>query len=762
MEKDHSRLINAGNDLDQACLTWLPIDVASGEISVYEYSPEAGYTGGATFYCSEARGYKDLGKTSSGRGSLTSVYKIQSHIYFEGGQGGGDCSGIVANPTDNIFFCADSTYGWAIPPVKQGEIYSLPPGSLDRQIDERALIRFVDTQGNQKVSIKLQDVEWYGPYCITDDNWASGYFKPWNGSVPGYSSSDYNFYILEGEPPCDRGSPQYTRVLLIFNKSDHKLHAISAYLNHGAEGKGGVSYQLYYYLTETCNEIVQSATAINNKAWTDRVLRRTDFYIPRPNETNFSSIRINRPYGRMSLTSAPQGNEYFIVSDKSLANNQNNYQSTTSPFACVNGICGGGDSPPGMCIWPDTKFGHFCSQSSDCNDGNTQNGICTGYFSGSCSTDSNKQCITNADCGGGGICQNYRSMANIPLGIGRDRVREIFAAEYGLYSFGNSGWIQQSGLIDESETLGSAPTVRAVNFSVGMIPLGEGDANKFTVIYDGLARPVDSNLEIKTSEAITLAFYAYNANGEQMPLRGVYVDWGDGSPVSGALGAYKNHKFRCAKPTLPNGEKNPSYNWGDTPSACVDDSGMQKGYFTYTHVYTIPGNYKPKIFVSDNWEWCAVGGWRCGFNNDSSWIKYGGTINVSAPPGGIGTYVAGPMTISPGSVVNSCGRQGGPFTPSGRTYTVINKGTATMSWTASSSQPWLTVTPNSGTIGPGGSRVVNAVLNSQVNNLSPGNYTATISFSNTTNNTPPAPVTRTFNLQVVSPLDACSIANIED
>ncbi len=61
----------------------------------------------------------------------------------------------------------------------------------------------------------------------------------------------------------------------------------------------------------------------------------------------------------------------------------------------------------------------------------------------------------------------------------------------------------------------------------------------------------DRDAIITRGDKLKLSFYAYNANGEQMPMRGIEIDWGDNKQQSwsggGALASYKNFKQECTR-----------------------------------------------------------------------------------------------------------------------------------------------------------------------------------------------------------------------
>ena len=57
-----------------------------------------------------------------------------------------------------------------------------------------------------------------------------------------------------------------------------------------------------------------------------------------------------------------------------------------------------------------------------------------------------------------------------------------------------------------------------------------------------------------------------------------------------------------------------------------------------------------------------------------------------------------------------------------------------MTWTAGKTAAWITLSPTSGSIQPGANTPLTVTINSTANNLTTGNYSDTISFTNTVNN----------------------------
>ena len=90
------------------------------------------------------------------------------------------------------------------------------------------------------------------------------------------------------------------------------------------------------------------------------------------------------------------------------------------------------------------------------------------------------------------------------------------------------------------------------------------------------------------------------------------------------------------------------------------------------------------------------------------------------------------LSISPSDGLLSVGLVGGPFEPPCKTYTLTNEDTSALNWTAEGTQSWLDVTPGGGTLSPSASVPVEICINSTANTLAEGNYTDTVSFTNTT------------------------------
>ncbi len=88
------------------------------------------------------------------------------------------------------------------------------------------------------------------------------------------------------------------------------------------------------------------------------------------------------------------------------------------------------------------------------------------------------------------------------------------------------------------------------------------------------------------------------------------------------------------------------------------------------------------------------------------------------------------LRITPFTGFSSIGSPGGLFVPPGADYTLSNVGTNSLNWSATSTQPWLTVNPSRASLAPGAGTNVTVVINTNAQSLGYGTYTATLRFSN--------------------------------
>ena len=90
------------------------------------------------------------------------------------------------------------------------------------------------------------------------------------------------------------------------------------------------------------------------------------------------------------------------------------------------------------------------------------------------------------------------------------------------------------------------------------------------------------------------------------------------------------------------------------------------------------------------------------------------------------------LSVTPMTSWSPSGTVGGPFASGTTVYTLVNTGAVPVSWTASKTQPWLTLSSQSGVIAVGGSTTVTATINPGANTLNAATYSDNISFANLT------------------------------
>jgi len=97
------------------------------------------------------------------------------------------------------------------------------------------------------------------------------------------------------------------------------------------------------------------------------------------------------------------------------------------------------------------------------------------------------------------------------------------------------------------------------------------------------------------------------------------------------------------------------------------------------------------------------------------------------------TPTPGSLSVTPAAGLVSTGAQGGPFSPAGQVYTLTNTGQTEINWTASTTQPWLTLSAAGGNLAGGASVIITASINSTATGLPAGSYAGAVTFTNATN-----------------------------
>jgi subtilisin family serine protease len=110
-------------------------------------------------------------------------------------------------------------------------------------------------------------------------------------------------------------------------------------------------------------------------------------------------------------------------------------------------------------------------------------------------------------------------------------------------------------------------------------------------------------------------------------------------------------------------------------------------------------------------------------------IATGGRLNVHQA-----MLAADSMTVTLGNFT-ATGNAGGPFLPTTQSYTIKNRTAASISWAATTSAGWVSLSQTSGTLATGASVTVVASIHPSAAGYADGVYPATLTFRNVTANT---------------------------
>ena len=137
-------------------------------------------------------------------------------------------------------------------------------------------------------------------------------------------------------------------------------------------------------------------------------------------------------------------------------------------------------------------------------------------------------------------------------------------------------------------------------------------------------------------------------------------------------------------------------------------------------------------------------GWSGDFSSSSNPT----TLTLDGPKNMVANFTAAPgsLVVTPSNGWSVSGGPGGPFNPSTYTCTLQNAGCTAITWIASQSQAWMSLSSTSGSLDPGASTTVVASLNETANSLAVGTYSDAVTFANTTNGN--GNTTRPINLAV--------------
>jgi len=612
LEQDQSRLINAGDATSRACLTWLPIDTVAGDISIYDFNPEAGFQSSA-YYCSAATGYNlindnqttsNLFQPISGVGTSfitksilpDSTVKGPNIHTFTSSSGDVNWPSGGANGENIMFSDANMKSGFYKITGKMDNDLSISFGLSDalRVMGGKSAIAAIRVKGIYSKGGFNNCFMAYGDLCnyeILTRNQPS-VFREKKGS------SDAPCAGQEGASCALSINVNWkTDKDIPYSKTEDPINGITdaqsdAYINnfiqiHFSDGLSGVfdyGFVVEFIPYNSCQEVVQVSDGTNSKAFTDNLLRRTDLQVALYDDAGktglgFTSTRRPNYYGYMPL---PPTRSMIVTNDPNRigladggGDNAISYDSTGTPYSCTTFGCSPTEANKvGLCV-RGFNIGKTCKFATDCDEkpAEPKDGICSGYFSGVCMEGATPKvgtsCIMDQDCGTGGSCGNYRSLAKTVDGI-KAITEQLFAKVNFKYNWNGavSSWSSVNPGIDKSGDINlgaKPPVIKQVKFDNTSKSPQEGDTG-FTIVTSSGSFNTgkcsnsgsvctknsdcgggECSVGVKSPAAVSTIFYAYNPNGQQMPLTDVYVDWGDGTQPSGGNGKYKNHKHMCGR-----------------------------------------------------------------------------------------------------------------------------------------------------------------------------------------------------------------------
>ena len=149
--------------------------------------------------------------------------------------------------------------------------------------------------------------------------------------------------------------------------------------------------------------------------------------------------------------------------------------------------------------------------------------------------------------------------------------------------------------------------------------------------------------------------------------------------------------------------------------------------------------------INTNANSLAVGSYSDGimFTN----LSYGAGSTVR--PVSLTVLTPGTLGVSPSNGLTATEPMAGPFSPASQSYVLTNSGAAMLSWSATNTQSWVSLSANAGTLAGGASATVTVSINANAIHLTPGGYSDTVTFANLSNGA--GTTTRPVTLTVTPP-----------
>ncbi len=659
LEHDSSTNI-LGDRKENACITWLPVDQLAGSTDLYGKYTSAGYFA-ETEYCASVAPFADLNPTSAEHGTdftfaggakmlcaEANAIDIPSDQWCTGSVSCPPGYFSVQGPRSEGSAAYDNTYSATCNNGADADCpyVCVPVGAIDDAGYCDGGVEPVGIAKDYHIDTYADAGGWkFDRYLIKDP-------------------SDFTTYADNVQDCTVKGRQlgDGTTSLRTFgsNWNDYTV-AASEDATYGSLNSNA---NIFIGCAETA--VVMADTNDNGAApYTDRLLNKTNYestdapfaaqvgagfenfaYNPdsprAPFGRTISTETLERPpvvascYTTESDYLGTTGLNYYVFSAPNL-----DVSSTTHDSSCASGSAddnNGADftNPESRAF---TDFALGISRYADGNNGTTTGGT-VGFVSGTASWTDIATGAADSGSGWSGIVKDFFARAD----YGRLYSDGVYNASTGGYeyaetdstgtpqndAFGVAGFTKTVDTTwDERIANGKAPSVWAVDMNNCYNDECEEDQSHSLTLND----QNDGDVTGDSFYRAYLKFYAA-ADKNQLPLRRIIVDWGDGADVTGSVTTdnfYKNHRgLQDGKEVsiCDTATTDSTYEWGMNADSC------DANYFSYNHIYTCnpskvttacadtdsdgiydnapcttnPGvscTYRPRVHIRDNWGFCT-------------------------------------------------------------------------------------------------------------------------------------------------------------
>jgi hypothetical protein len=694
IERDTSIQINGGSGSeDLACITWLPVDQLSGATDLYGKYTTAGFELENSYYCADVKlghdvatssiacaewpgGVIDIGcddEESDWKECSGGVYCPNGHFAVMTACGA-KASKIDSEADDNDctdsgdddcpYFCVPEESYKTEGLGEKGKACKPPTGvaSLDVLDTNVSNTKLPGVAAKNVFDHKIWGKPKYDIFPMTSGEFTKAWEYYNDCVVQGIVGDNIHDYT--------NGSLDPSRLPDEFLTTDIKLSG--AINDNGFYKLYGEDAKLWNYKAyPVCSSLVQvgnqdiSDDGSFNTAWTNRIWEKGKYTITDAlKDLNFSYFSGISPFGK-SLSVKDLKGKNDVPAPKIISCTSNNERTHAKPIV-TDGVLSCPDKYDETALTGDDALSYLDFEVNE--------------IAKSTEKDADKFILQNA-----GLF-NYTGYSKIEKVSKFDKavssLQQLFAQSYKLHTFDdqslvkgktgdftdkklkvsdNWGWdVRATG--DNNKTP-SGPEIYSVGLCTGT-QCFEQSKGKFSVNGTD-SGDLPQTGAIVGQKRVDISFYV-NADPDQMPIRKVLVDWGDGvaskaadrgKNIKGSQAPDNFYKNQRGKELVSQLEQCDGDDFGSSPGACASS------YAVFTHDYVCSESelkklesrtckeengivvnspcsigktcvFQPRIFVEDNWGWCTG---FCAGGEDGTNGCFGGSqdeCNYQQCPGG--------------------------------------------------------------------------------------------------------------------------------